>query len=83
MYEYRLIEYYSDKQEIKLLSNKSTLEEILAEFYQGRFNDMFTDNGYVQGHLSIFVNSKQIFSIIGITLSPRDEICIVTSISGG
>ncbi|HAT9624947.1 TPA: MoaD/ThiS family protein, partial [Legionella pneumophila subsp. pneumophila] len=41
------------------------------------------DSGCSKGYISVFVNSEQISSIKDITLKPNDEVCIVTSISGG
>lgn len=56
---------------------------MLTEFYKEKFEKMFDEDGCLKGYISVFVNSKQLSSIRDITLSPNDEVCIVTSISGG
>lgn len=83
MYEYQLIEFNSERKEIPLISNQSNLQEVLTEFYKEKFEKMFEEDGCLKGYISVFVNSKQLSSIKDITLSPHDEVCIVTSISGG
>lgn len=83
MYEYQLIEFNSDRKEIQLVSNKSNLKQVLTEFYKENFEMMFDEGGCSKGYISVFVNSEQISSIKDITLNPNDEVCIVTSISGG
>lgn len=83
MYEYQLIEFNSERKEIPLISNQSNLQEVLIEFYKEKFEKMFDEDGCLKGYISVFVNSKQLSSIKDITLSPNDEVCIVTSISGG
>lgn len=83
MHEYQLIEFNSDRKQIQLVSSKSNLQQVLAEFYKENFEKMFDDCGYSKGYISVFVNSEQISSIKDIILNPNDEVCIVTSISGG
>ena len=83
MHEYQLIEFNSDRKKIQLVSNKSNLQQVLAEFYKENLEKMFDENGYSKGYISVFVNSEQISSIKEIILSPNDEVCIVSSISGG
>ncbi|HHT9896710.1 TPA: MoaD/ThiS family protein, partial [Legionella pneumophila] len=81
--EYQLIEFNSDRKKIQLVSNKSNLQQVLTEFYKENFEKMFDEWGCSKGYISVFINSDQISSIKDITLNPNDEICIVTSISGG
>ncbi|HHT9997974.1 TPA: MoaD/ThiS family protein, partial [Legionella pneumophila] len=83
MHEYQLIEFSSSKKEIQLVSNQSNLQQVLLEFYKEKFEKMFDEDGCSKGYISVFVNSKQITSVKEIALNPNDEICIVTSISGG
>ncbi|PWY54743.1 molybdopterin converting factor 2 (subunit 1) [Legionella qingyii] len=83
MHEYQLIEFNSDRKQIQLVSSKSNLQQVLAEFYKENFEKMFDDSGCSKGYISVFVNSEQISSIKDIILNPNDEVCIVTSISGG
>ena len=83
MHEYQLIEFNSDRKKIQLVSNKSNLQQVLAEFYKENLEKMFDENGCSKGYISVFVNSEQISSIKEIILSPSDEVCIVSSISGG
>ncbi|HHD4620503.1 MoaD/ThiS family protein [Legionella pneumophila serogroup 1] len=83
MHEYQLIEFNSDRKKNQLVSNKSNLQQVLAEFYKENLEKMFDENGYSKGYISVFVNSEQISSIKEIILSPNDEVCIVSSISGG
>ncbi|MBN9228058.1 MULTISPECIES: MoaD/ThiS family protein [Legionella] len=83
MHEYQLIEFNSDRKKIQLVSNKSNLQQVLAEFYKENLEKMFDENGCSKGYISVFVNSEQISSIKEIILSPNDEVCIVSSISGG
>lgn len=83
MHEYQLIEFNSDRKQIQLVSDKSNLQQVLAEFYKENFEKMFDANGCSKGYISVFVNSQQISSIKDINLNPNDEVCIVTSISGG
>ncbi|HAT5053024.1 TPA: MoaD/ThiS family protein, partial [Legionella pneumophila] len=79
----QLIEFNSDRKKIQLVSNKSNLQQVLTEFYKENFEKMFDEGGCLKGYISVFVNSEQISSIKDIILNPNDEICIVTSISGG
>jgi sulfur-carrier protein len=83
MHEYQLIEFSYDRKQFKVISDKSNLQQVLAEFYKENFEKMFEENGCSKGYISVFVNSEQISSIKEISLSPNDEVCIVTSISGG
>ncbi|STX81247.1 putative molybdopterin converting factor 2 (subunit 1) [Legionella busanensis] len=83
MYEYRLIEFNSDKKEIQLFSNESSLQLVLAEFYKDKFNRIFNKDGSLNGYLTIFVNSNQITSVKDVKLNQNDEICVVSSIAGG
>ncbi|AOW53826.1 TPA: MoaD/ThiS family protein [Legionella pneumophila] len=83
MHEYQLIEFSSSKKEIQLVSNQSNLQQVLLELYKEKFEKMFDEDGCSKGYISVFVNSKQITSVKEIALNPNDEICIVTSISGG
>lgn len=83
MHEYQLIEFNSDRKQIQLVSSKSNLQQVLAEFYKENFEKMFDGSGCSKGYISVFVNSEQISSIKDIILNPNDEVCIVTSISGG
>ncbi|AUH74224.1 MoaD/ThiS family protein [Legionella sainthelensi] len=83
MHEYQLIEFSYDRKQFKVVSDKSNLKQVLAEFYKENFEKMFEENGCSKGYISVFVNSEQISSIKEISLSPNDEVCIVTSISGG
>ena len=83
MHEYQLIEFNSDRKKIQLVSNKSNLQQVLAEFYKENLEKMFDENGCSKGYISVFVNSEQISSIKEIILSPNDEVCIVSSIPGG
>lgn len=83
MHKYQLIEFNSDRKQIQLVSNKLNLQQVLAEFYKENFEKMFDVSGCSKGYISVFVNSEQISSIKDITLKPNDEVCIVTSISGG
>nr|WP_233586472.1 hypothetical protein [Legionella sp. km772] len=46
-------------------------------------SNMFDNNGWSKGYFSVFVNSEQISSIKDIVLNHNDEVCIVTSITGG
>ncbi|CEG59354.1 conserved protein of unknown function (plasmid) [Legionella fallonii LLAP-10] len=83
MYEYQLIEFSSERKEIQLVSNKSNLQQILAEFYKEKYEQLFDEEGCSKGYISVFINSKQMTSTKDITLRSNDEICIVASISGG
>lgn len=83
MNEYRLIEFNSEKKESKVVTNNTKLQQILVDFYKDKLDRMFDENGNSRGFISIFINSKQISSIKNITLNNYDEICVVTSISGG
>ena len=83
MYNYQLIEFSSYKKIHTVTTDTTILEDVLSEAYGNRIESMFNDNGESKGYVSLFINSKQISSIKNITLDPHDEICIVTSISGG
>lgn len=83
MYEYQLIEFSSERKEIQLVSNKSNLQQVLSEFYKEKYEQLFDEEGCSNGYVSVFINSKQVATTKNITLRSNDEICIVTSISGG
>lgn len=83
MYHYHLIEFTSCKKIQTIRSNKTILEDVLSEVYGDKIESMYKDTGELKGFVSVFINSKQIFSIKEITLNDQDEICVVTSISGG
>lgn len=83
MNKYKLIEFTSEKKITHIYSPKNKLSEVLSDFYKNKINSMFDIDGTSKGFISIFINSKQLFSIQGINLNNDDEIQIVTSISGG
>ncbi len=83
MYEYRLIEFNAERKEIHLVSNESNLQQILSEFYKEKYGQLFDEKGYPKGFISVFINSKQVSTTKDIMLCSNDEICLVTSISGG
>jgi|GEM_PF-4353846 len=83
MNEYQLIEFTSKKKIQRIVSDKSNLYEVLTDLYLDKMEGLFDKNGKSKGFVSIFLNSRQLFSIRDITLKDYDEIQIVTSISGG
>lgn len=83
MYTYQLIEFTSSKRIEQIKTDKINLTDVLSEIYGNKLTVMFPDNGALKGCLSVFINNSQISSIKDIALNPNDEICIVTSISGG
>lgn len=83
MYEYQLVEFASSKRIEQIRTNKSNLSDVLSEFYGDKMVNLFHDNGESKGFISVFVNTNQISSIKDVVLNSHDEICIVSSISGG
>lgn len=83
MYKYQLVEFTSSKRIEEIRTNKVNLTDVLYEVYSNKIETMFNNNGESKGYISIFVNENQITSIKEVVLNPNDEICIVTSISGG
>lgn len=83
MYVYQLVEFTSSKRREQIKTNKNILFDVLSDFYGNKVERMFHDNGNSRGFISVFVNKNQILSIKDVVLNPCDEICIVSSISGG
>lgn len=83
MYSYLFTEFTSSQKINQIRSNKTNLLDVLTEIYGNKIEKMFNLDGESKGYISVFVNSKQITSVKETTLNPNDEICIVTSISGG
>lgn len=83
VYKYQLVEFTSSKRMEEIRTTKFKLAEVLFEIYSNKIETMFDDNGVSKGYISVFVNANLIWSIKDVVLNPKDEICIVTSISGG
>ena len=84
MNEYQLIEFTAQKKITTIHSLETNLYNVLADFYKDNINALFDDNtSQAKGFISIFLNSRQLGSIEGVSLNHRDEIQIVTSIAGG
>ncbi|RUR14107.1 MoaD/ThiS family protein [Legionella sp. km772] len=83
MYSYQFTEFTSSKKSEQIKTNKTNLYEVLAHIYGSKMSNMFDNNGWSKGYFSVFVNSEQISSIKDIVLNHNDEVCIVTSITGG
>lgn len=83
MYTYHLVEFTSTKKTSLISTNKIRLFDVLSEIYEHKRSFIFSDNETLQGHLSLFINDRQISAIKDVILNPDDEICIVTSIAGG
>lgn len=83
MNEYRLIEYTSEKKTHIIKTNSLSLHEVLFSFYKDKFDMLFDEQGHSRGYFSLFINNQQVSSILDITLDNKDEISVISSISGG